>query len=99
MPKIHLRTASACGKVIAAARDRMPGDPDEPLEFLNEDEYQHSRVDSLEVGLWSWHLAWMCDDCPVVEIDTPGHEKTLLIFPESCAKVLYTPAAGNTVIG
>lgn len=88
MPNIHLRTVSVCGKIIAAAKDRMSGDPDSPMDFLNEEDYQGTQVASFEAEPWARNLSWICEDCPSTEVERPGKRKTLFIFPETCPKVI-----------
>lgn len=88
MPHIHLRTVSVCGKIVAAAKDRMPGDPDSPMEFLNAEDYQGTQLASLEAGPWARRVSWICDDCPATEVDRPGEGKALFIFPETCPRVI-----------
>jgi hypothetical protein len=89
MSKLHLRTVTACGKIIAAAKDRMPGDDaDDPVAFLYEEDYEGTEVSSMDAGPYSRRLTWICEDCPATEVDRPGYSKTLFIFPETCAKVI-----------
>lgn len=88
MPQIHLRTVTICGKVIAAAKDRMPGDPDSPMEFLNAEDYQGTQIASLEAGPWTRRMSWICDDCPATEVERPGASRPLFIFPDTCPKVI-----------
>jgi hypothetical protein len=66
----------------------MPGDPDSPMEFLDAEDYQGTQTASLESGPWTRRMSWICDDCPATEVDRPGEGKSLIIFPETCSRVV-----------
>jgi hypothetical protein len=86
--KIHLRIVSACGKIVAAAKDRMPGDPDSPMAFLNTEAYRATQLVSLEIGAWLNHASWICNDCPVKDARASRSRKKLIIFPEICPRAI-----------